>query len=178
MSYSYSNLQLRTRDADAVRLAIDVCDIGSAKLLARQEVDWIGVYPFLTEDDYAYLKIVAAKMAARLNVPALAILVDETSLDCAMFDGNEAMAEFHRSANKNAEQVSDAAIDALLSLCKSGTKKSAVTKLFAERPASAADENKTPEVERTVQGLAQLLAIPRVQLCTGFNHLKWAQAGR
>lgn len=177
-NYSYSNLQIKTSNAVAIRDALDICDIGSAKLLARSDSEWVSVYPFLTEDDFAYLKIVAEKISARLEVPVFGFLVPNAAeFKYVVYQNGRLLDEFHSlSATAGSKRTAKGGDpDLLLPFCKDGTKKQQLKMLLRPGQTSTPDQKAG---DRMAQQFAELLGIPRVQICTGFNHLKWAQAGR
>jgi hypothetical protein len=160
LSHSYTNLQIRTGNPDKVREAIDLCDIGSAKMLSRAEINWVGVYPFMTEDDFGYLKQCAEAVSRRMALPVFGCMVPNSGdpRDNPPFVGGKPAA--------------------LLSLVVEGVKKKRLELLLhpAELPQSDADL--AVAGDRMAREFAEVLGIPRAQMCTGFNYLKWAQAGR
>jgi hypothetical protein len=163
---SYSNIQILGSDSDAVRLAIDVCDIGSSKLLARADSRWISVYPFLTEDDFSYLKLTADKLSNRLETTAIGFYSpDGVHLQFAISQRGCIIDEYKPDSESPPGTTPDIAL--LLQVCLRGTKSSDLKRLFA----SGSTDNLASQ-------LAKYLGIPRANLCTGYNHLKWAQAGR
>jgi hypothetical protein len=175
LSDSYSNLQILTQDAEAVRHAIHVCDIGSAKVLARPDVKWVSVYPFLTEDDYGYLKVIAEKIAGNLHVPVFGFIVPRASeFRYALFQNDHLQDEYHLTAGPSSLATTGGNIDLLLKLCATKQSKTAIRQIL--QPGQL--ENYDRAGDRMAQQFGELLAIPRAQLCTGYNHLKWAQAGR
>jgi hypothetical protein len=167
---SYTNLQIRTTDAYQVRDAMDMCDIGSAKLMARPEVPYVSVYPFLTEDDFGYLKQVTEKMSNRLQVHILAIMVPTSAVfKYALFLGDKLLDEYNSEHPQSGGKA-----DLLLRLCVAGTTKKDLQE-FLHPLGGSSNEHAG---DRMAMQMAEFLGIPRAQVCTGYNHLKWAQANR
>jgi hypothetical protein len=181
MSYSYSNLQIRSTDSAAVRRVIDLCNIGSAKILARAEVPWIGVYPFMTEGDYPYLKDVAQRVSAQLEVTVFGFMVPQAEEFCyVLWERGKFVDEFR---SDNDDSAANGNANLLLKLCVDATEKSEIVEVLRKPITTQADSAGTGNSgagagDRTAIHLARLLGIPRAQMCTGYNHLKWAQAGR
>src|ERR1700679_1182422 len=108
--HSYSNLQIKSKDYASVRQAMEICDLGSAKILARVDVEWIGVYPFLAEDDFAYLKLLAERMSARLDAAVFGFMVPQPAeFKYALFENGIQIDEFHTQPNGDADSSSPAA---------------------------------------------------------------------
>ena len=146
--------------------------------MARSDNDWVSVYPFLTEDDFAYLKMVAEKLSARLDVPVFGFIVPNAEeFKYVIYRNGSLLDEFHSQLKQSDKKHSNTGgnPDVVLPLCKAGTKKQELKALL--RPtAEAAPDPKAGD--KMACQFAELLGIARVQICTGFNHLKWAQAGR
>ena len=178
MTASYSNLQIRTSDQAAVRMAIEALNLGSVKILARTQDNWIGIYPFLTEDDYAYLKDYAIRMSTHVKVPVFGFIVLESGTLQYVFCEKGAVLDEYSSNAHAQEPASGGDIDRLLPLCKSGTSRSDLKKLLHISSHAPRKKDSISSGDRIASGLANFLCIPRAQMCTGYNHLKWAQAGR
>jgi hypothetical protein len=178
LSHSYTNLQIRTGNPDKVREAIDLCDIGSAKMLSRAEINWVGVYPFMTEDDFGYLKQCAEAVSRRMALPVFGCMVPNSgAFRYMLFEHGELSDEYSYDPRDNPPFVGGKP-EALLSLVVEGVKKKRLELLLhpAELPQSDADL--AVAGDRMAREFAEVLGIPRAQMCTGFNYLKWAQAGR
>jgi hypothetical protein len=174
--YSYTNLQIKTTDSEAVRSAIHVCDIGSAKVLGRADTPWVGVYPFLTEGDYGYLKIAGEKLSNRLQLPLVAFFAPSaTEVKYALYKSGTLLDEYSRKVIDETLEVMGGDAEKLFELFNASSGKKRLQSLLHPPKASAAEHR---NMERFVFDFAEALAIPRVQLCTGYNHLKWARAGR
>ncbi|MGH9552385.1 MAG: hypothetical protein ACRD3W_23560, partial [Terriglobales bacterium] len=63
-------------------------------------------------------------------------------------------------------------------LCVARTSKKALKDLLHPARKELDEAASSAKGDRLMQQLAQHLGIPRVQVCVGYNHLKWAQAGR
>jgi hypothetical protein len=175
VDHSYTNLQIKSSDPDAVRRAIELCNIGSAKMLARKDVEWIGVYPFMTEDDFSYLKETTEKMSAQLELPVFGFMVPRGEVfRFVLFDTGKMLDEYDSSpAIDPTARGGTTAI--LLRHCLNGTSADQLEELL-RKPDTA--DSQAGFGDRTASGMARLLGIPRAQMCTGYNYLKWAQAGR
>ncbi|HEY9774398.1 MAG TPA: hypothetical protein V6C81_11405 [Planktothrix sp.] len=171
-------------DCAAIRRAIDLCDIGSAKILARPDVSWVGVYPFMTEGDYPYLKDVAQRVSAQLEATVFGFMVPQGAEFCYVLCENGRIVDEFRLQKDGEGAGADGNADVLLEQCVSGTNKSDVEEAL-QKPLPVATEavpaganSGAGAGDKTAIRIAKLLGIPRAQLCTGYNHLKWAQAGR
>lgn len=178
MSHSYTNLQIRTTDAGKVREAIDLCNLGSAKMLARAEVNWVAVYPFMTEDDFDYLKQCAEAVSRRLALVVFGCMVpDNASFRYVLCERGELSDEYSYDPRANPPFVGGKP-DALLCVAAEGVKKKQLELLLHPTDLPTSEEDLAIAGDRMAREFAEVLAIPRAQLCTGFNYLKWAQAGR
>lgn len=178
---SYTNFQILSSDSAGVRVAIDVCGLGSAKMLARADVRWIGVYSFLTEGDSDYLKQTAQQLAKRLQSPVFAFMVTSGELfKYFLFDNDQAVDEYNSNPGHPhyVEHPAGGNVDKILPYLLPGTKKTSLKKLLHPASLPSTDEEKRDAGDKLAQRLAPLLGVPRAQMCTGFNYLKWAQAGR
>jgi hypothetical protein len=175
MDHSYTNLQIKSSDPDAVRRAIELCNIGSAKMLARKEVDWIGVYPFMTEDDFAYLKETALKMSAQLELPVFGFMVPRGEVFRFVLCDKGRMLDEYDSTPGADPSARGGTTAILLRHCLKGTSTEQLEELL-HKPDTA--DCQAGFGDRTASAMAKVLGIPRAQMCTGYNHLKWAQAGR
>jgi len=178
LSYSYTNLQIKTGDPGRVREAIDLCNIGTAKMLARAEVSWVSVYPFMTEDDFAYLKECAERVSRRMALPVFGFMVPNGAVfRYILYEHGDLVDEYSYDPQAQ-ELVSGGKVDAVLSLAKPGMKKSRLQQLLHPSQPPQTERDREVAGDRLALQFAEILGIPRVQMCVGFNHLKWAQAGR
>lgn len=178
---SYTNLQVLSSDSAAVRVAIDVCGLGSSKMLARADVKWIGVYSFLTEGDSDYLKQSAQQVSKRLETAVFGFMVTGGEmLKYFLFDNDRLVDEYCSNPGypHYSEHATGGDVAKILPYFRPGTKASELKRILHPPSFPATDEERQIAADKLVQKLAPLLAIPRAQLCTGYNYLKWAQAGR
>ncbi len=176
MSHSYTNLQIRTGDPDKVREAIDLCDIGSAKMLARAEVNWVSVYPFMTEDDFDYLKQCAEAVSRRMALVVFGCMVpNSAAFRYVLFERGELMDQYSYDPRESPPFVGGKS-EALLPVVAEGVKKKRLELLLHPTELPQTDGDLALAGDRKAREFAEVLAIPRAQMCTGFNHLKWAQA--
>lgn len=138
-------------------------------MLARADAEWVGVYPFLSEDDFSYLKQLAQKLTNNLQCGGVAVMLPKPSqFRFAVLQGDHLLTEYD-SETCLTDRPDFAE---LMKFCKPSTPKRELQELFI------AEHSEARSGDRLAQGLSEFLDIPRAQLCTGFNYLKWAQAGR
>lgn len=185
MTSSYTNIQVLTQDAEQVRNAVDKRQLGSCKILGRPDSPWIGVYAFMTEGEYAYLCDFAQQLSEELNTYAIGIMVEGgESFKYALFQGGNPLDEYSSNPGfpfeKKAATGGD--VEVLLQCCVKGTSKTTLKEIL--HPPKAAEDDNLSESQRTVvadkmaQSLAPMFGIPRSQMCTGYNYLKWAGVGK
>lgn len=185
MTSSYTNIQVLARDAGVVRDAVDKRKLGSCKILGRPDSSWIGVYAFMTEGEYAYLRDYAQQLSEELNTSALGFMVESGELFKYVFYENGKLLDEY-SSNSGYPMEKKAAtggdVTTLLKCCVKGTTKTMLKNIL--HPSKSSSAEPWSESERKVlgdkmaQNLAPLFGIPRSQMCTGYNYLKWAGVGK
>ncbi len=147
-------------------------------MLAREEVKWVAVYPFMTEDDFDYLKQCADAVSRRLSLMVLGCMVPNgASFRYALYEKGELTDEYTWDPRANPPFVGGSP-ELLLPLAATGVKTKQLELLLHPAALPLNDTDLDVAGDRMAREFAELLAIPRAQLCTGFNYLKWAQAGR
>ncbi len=185
MTSSYSNIQVLSRDGEAVRRAVEKRGMGTCKILGRPDSGWTAVYAFMTEGDYPHLRDCAQQLSEELNATALGLMVENGELfRYALYDCGKLLDEYCSNPGYPFEKkaATGGSATVFLKYCVQGTTKSAIRQIL--HPANTAGSEEFGEAERKTAGdkmalnLAPLLGIPRSQMCTGYNYLKWAGVGK
>src|SRR5579883_1596598 len=81
MGSSFTNIQVRTKNADAVKAALEKAKILPAFVAARAESDWVSVYPRETESqDGETLKRIANELSREVNTGVFGVLVHDSDI--------------------------------------------------------------------------------------------------
>lgn len=185
MTSSYTNIQVLSPDAEAVHRAVDKRELGTCKILGRPDSAWIAVYAFMTEGNYPYLRDYAQQLSEELNTTAFGFMVESGELFRYVIYGcGKLLDEYCSNPGHPFEKrtATGGNAEVLLKSCVKGTTKTAVKQIL--HPANTADDESLSEAktkfaaEKMALNLAPLLGIPRSQMCTGYNYLKWAGVGK
>lgn len=181
MTSSYTNIQVLASDAEAVRGAVDQRKLGICKIIGRPDSPWIGVYAFMTEGDYPHLREWAEELSEQLNTAAFGFMVEGGELfKFALYEGGELIDEYCSNPGYPFESKSATGGDVtiLIRFGADGTTKAMLKRLLHAGKTAQTEAERKVVADKLAQGLAPLIGIPRLQMCTGYNYLKRAGVGK